>query len=82
MHFLWFIIVGAFAGWIAGLIMKGKGFGLIGNIIVGVLGAVIGGWLFRLVGAVVTYGFIGSLITAVVGAVVLLFIISLIKGRK
>ncbi len=78
-NFLWFIILGAVAGWIAGLIMKGKGFGIIGNIIVGILGAVVGGWLFRFFNTVMTNTTLGSLLTAVIGAVVLLFIIGLFK---
>ncbi len=73
-----FLAIGAVAGWIAGIIMAGGGFGLIINIIVGVVGAVIGGYLFGLVG-ISTGGLAGSLITAVAGAVALLFVIKLIK---
>ena len=73
-----FLVIGAVAGWLAGLIMKGRGFGLLGNIIVGIIGAVLGGFLFGALG-LAAGGLIGSLITAVVGAVVLLFLISLIK---
>lgn len=80
MSFLWFLIIGAVAGWLAGLIMKGAGFGLLVNIIVGCVGAVLGGWLFGLLGFS-SSGLIGSLITALVGAVVLLFILSLIKKK-
>lgn len=72
------LIIGALAGWLAGKIMKGQGFGVAINIVVGIIGAVIGGFLFSLVG-VTAGGFIGSLITATVGAVALLFVISLIK---
>jgi len=80
MSFLWFLIIGAVAGWLAGLIMKGAGFGLIVNIIVGCIGAVLGGWLFGVLGFT-SSGLIGSLITALVGAIVMLFIISLIKKK-
>jgi uncharacterized membrane protein YeaQ/YmgE (transglycosylase-associated protein family) len=73
-----FLVIGAVAGWLAGLIMKGRGFGLLGNIIVGIIGAVLGGFLFGALG-LAGGGWIGSLITAVLGAVVLLFLISLIK---
>lgn len=73
-----FIAIGAVAGWLAGLIMRGGGFGLIGNIVVGVVGAFVGGFAFSFLG-ISTGGLIGSIITAVVGAVILLFIISLIK---
>lgn len=45
MAFIWFAIIGIIAGWLAGQIMKGRGFGLLGNLVVGVIGAVIGGWL-------------------------------------
>jgi uncharacterized membrane protein YeaQ/YmgE (transglycosylase-associated protein family) len=78
MNFLLFLVIGLLAGWIAGQIMKGKGFGLIGNLIVGIIGAFVGGFLFRLVG-LESVGLIGELISAVVGAVVLLWIIGKIK---
>ncbi len=81
MQFVWFIIIGAVAGWLAGQIMKGGGFGILGNIIVGVLGAVIGGWIFGLLGISAGGELIGSLITAVVGAVILLFIVGLVKKK-
>lgn len=80
MSFLWFLIIGAVAGWLAGQIMKGAGFGLLVNIIVGCVGAVLGGWLFGVLGFSST-GIIGSLITALVGAVVLLFIVGLINKK-
>lgn len=76
---LWFLLIGAAAGWLAGLLMKGRGFGVIGNILVGVVGAVLGGWLFRTLGFWPGGGLVGSLFTAFVGAVVLLFVISLIR---
>lgn len=72
------LIIGAVAGWLAGKIMKGKGFGVIGNIVVGVVGAVLGGFLFGLLG-VSAGGMIGSLVTATIGAIVLLWIVSLVK---
>lgn len=78
MNFILFLIIGAIAGWLAGKIMKGRGFGILGNMVVGVVGAFIGGMLFRAVG-LASYGLIGSLITATFGAVVLLFLIGLIK---
>ncbi|MDI6402213.1 GlsB/YeaQ/YmgE family stress response membrane protein [Balneolaceae bacterium ANBcel3] len=76
---IWFLIIGMIAGWIAGLIMQGKGFGLIGNMIVGVLGALVGGYLFDLLDISTGSGFWGSLGTSVVGAVVFLFLIRLFK---
>jgi len=80
MNLIYFLIIGLIAGWLAGQIMKGKGFGLIGNLIVGCIGAVLGGYLFGLLG-LASYGLIGSLVTALVGALLLLWIISLIKKR-
>ena len=79
MAIVWFLLIGAVAGWLAGQIMKGGGFGILINILVGVVGAVVGGFLFGLLGISAGGGLIGSLITAVVGAVVLLFVIGLIK---
>lgn len=76
---LWFLLIGAAAGWLAGMLMKGRGFGVIGNILVGIVGAVIGGWLFRTLGLWPGGGLVGALFTAFAGAVVLLFVISLIK---
>lgn len=74
------LIVGAVAGWLAGLIIKGGGFGLIGNIIVGVIGAFLGNYLFDVLNiSIGGEAIIGDLVTAVAGAVVLLFVIGLIK---
>lgn len=78
MSFIWFLVVGLIAGWLAGQIMKGKGFGLWGNLIVGVIGAFVGGFLFDLLGLSFG-GIVGSLIAALVGAIVLLWIIGLVK---
>ncbi|MBW4046467.1 MAG: GlsB/YeaQ/YmgE family stress response membrane protein [Proteobacteria bacterium] len=79
MHLLAFLIIGAIAGWLAGLMTKGGGFGLLGDIVVGVVGAFLGGFLFRMLGLFPGGGLIPSLIVATVGAVVLLFLIRLIK---
>ena len=73
-----FLVIGAVAGWLAGLLMRGGGFGLFGNIVVGIVGSVIGGFLFGLLG-ITAGGFVGSLVTAVVGAAVLLFVVGLFK---
>ena len=73
------LIVGALAGWIAGELMRGHGFGFLGNVVVGIVGAVLGGLLFSAVGIDPAYGFVGSLITSVVGAVVLLFVVGLAR---
>ena len=73
------LIVGAVAGWLAGLIVRGIGFGLIGNIVVGIVGAFIAGWLLPLIGVFIGGGIIGSIVNATIGAVVLLVIIGLVK---
>ena len=75
---IFWLIFGAIAGWLAGRIMRGGGFGLLGNIIVGVVGAMIGGTLFRMIG-LPPVSSVGSLISAVVGACVLLYLVSLAK---
>jgi uncharacterized membrane protein YeaQ/YmgE (transglycosylase-associated protein family) len=79
MNFILFLLIGALAGWIAGKLLRGGGFGLIGNLVVGIVGAVIGGHLFSYLGVSAGGGLIGSLVTAVIGALVLLFIVGLIK---
>lgn len=79
MNFILFLLIGAIAGWIAGKLLRGGGFGLIGNLVVGIVGAVIGGHLFSYLGVSAGGGLIGSLVTAVIGALVLLFIVGLIK---
>ena len=75
---IWFLLIGLIAGWLAGQVMRGGGFGLIGDMIVGVIGAFLGGWLFGLLG-IAAGGLIGSQITAFVGAVVLIFLLRLIR---
>jgi uncharacterized membrane protein YeaQ/YmgE (transglycosylase-associated protein family) len=77
-HVLLFLAIGILAGFLAGKIMKGKGFGLVGDLVVGVAGAFVGVWLFGLVG-IPSGGIIGLLIASVVGAVLLLYIIRLAK---
>jgi uncharacterized membrane protein YeaQ/YmgE (transglycosylase-associated protein family) len=79
MNLLWFLIVGLIAGWLAGTLVKGGGFGLIGDLVVGVIGAILGGYLFGLFGVGSGGGLIGSIIVATIGAVVLLFLVRLIK---
>jgi len=78
MQLIGFLIIGLIAGWLAHTIMKGRGAGLIVNLIVGVVGAYLGGLLFGFLGLSL-HGIIGSLISATVGAVVLLYLIGLIK---
>jgi len=78
MHLLWFLMIGIAAGWLAGQLMKGSGYGLIGDLVIGVIGAFLGGWLLGALGFY-AHGLIGSLITATIGAVVLLYLVRLIK---
>jgi uncharacterized membrane protein YeaQ/YmgE (transglycosylase-associated protein family) len=79
MNFVWFILIGLAAGWLAGQIMKGGGFGVLGDIIVGVIGALLGGYLFGVLGLFPGGGLFGSLVVATIGAIVLLLLIRLIK---
>lgn len=78
MDLVWFILIGIVAGWLAGQIMKGGGYGLIGDLVLGVIGAIVGGFLLGLLGLGAS-GLIGSLVTATIGAIVLIFISRLIK---
>ena len=70
MQFVWFILVGLIAGWLAGALMKGGGFGVIGDIIVGVIGALLGGFLFGSLGISAGGGLLGAIIVATIGAIV------------
>ena len=78
MNALWFILVGIAAGWLAGQIMKGGGFGLVGDLVVGVIGALLGGYLFGMLG-ITTADLLGNLVTATVGAIVLIVLLRLLK---
>ncbi|MCL5124625.1 MAG: GlsB/YeaQ/YmgE family stress response membrane protein [Deltaproteobacteria bacterium] len=78
MRLIGFLIIGLVAGWLAETIMKGRGAGMVVNLVVGVIGAYVGGFIFRLIG-LSAHGFIGSLIAATIGSIVLLFIIAALK---
>jgi len=73
------LVIGAIAGWLAGLLMKGGGFGLLGDIVIGILGAFVGGWLIDVLHIRIGFGLIDSIVTATLGAVVLLGLVRLIK---
>ncbi len=73
MGFIWYIVIGIVAGFLAGKIMRGGGFGLVINLLLGILGGVLGGWVFALFGLAAS-GLIGSLITSTVGAILVLWI--------
>ncbi len=76
-----FLLIGAAANWLAGNLTKGRGFGLAGNLVVGVIGVIVGGFIFRLVG-LCAYGTCGSFIMATSGALALLFALQAIKGKR
>ena len=76
------IIVGILAGFIANKLMKGEGAGCWWNLILGLIGGAVGGWLFPKLGINLEPTFIGETITGVVGAVIVLYLFSLIKGKK
>jgi uncharacterized membrane protein YeaQ/YmgE (transglycosylase-associated protein family) len=78
MWLLWTIIIGILAGFIAGKLVKGQGMGTLMDLLVGIVGSVLGGWIFTLLG-LAAYGLIGQLVMATVGAVVLLLIVRAIK---
>lgn len=79
MSLLWFLVVGLVAGWLAGVLVKGGGFGLVGDLVVGVIGALLGGFLFSRLGVAADAGLLGSIIVATIGAVILLVILRMIK---
>jgi uncharacterized membrane protein YeaQ/YmgE (transglycosylase-associated protein family) len=78
MNFLIWIISGIIAGWLAGLLVKGKGFGLLGDLVIGLLGGVVGGWLAGLFG-LQAISWLGNVITAALGGVVLVVIVRVLR---
>jgi uncharacterized membrane protein YeaQ/YmgE (transglycosylase-associated protein family) len=76
-----FLLIGAVAGWLAGIVVRGGGFGLIGDIVVGVIGSFIGGWLFTSFRLIHGGGLLGAVIGATAGAVVVLFLVRLVRRR-
>lgn len=78
MNLIWFVLAGIAAGWLAGRIMKGGGYGVIGDLVVGVVGAVVGGTLLGMVG-ISLGGPVGSLMSATLGAVILIAAVRAIK---
>ena len=73
------LVVGAVAGWLAGAIVKGGGFGLLGDIVVGIIGAFVGGWLLPKLGVHLGVGLVAIVASATIGAVVLLLILRLVR---
>ena len=83
MTLLTWLIVGLVAGLLASFVMGGVGYGLIGDIIIGIVGAFIGGWLFSALGVASPIGGLaGTILVAFIGAVVLLFILRMIRGGR
>lgn len=80
MNIILYLLLGAVAGWLAGQIVRGGGFGLLWNIIIGIIGGFIGGWLMSLLN-IQKAGLLWELIVAVIGAIVLLFVVSLFKKK-
>ncbi len=78
MYLITQILIGILAGWLAGKIMRGRGFGLLGDLVVGIVGSLIGGFVFSLLG-LASYGLIGSIVVATVGAILLLYLIRLVR---
>jgi uncharacterized membrane protein YeaQ/YmgE (transglycosylase-associated protein family) len=73
------LVIGAIAGWLAGKIVRGAGFGLIGNIVIGIIGALLANWLLPQLGIHLGFGWVRDIINATIGAVIILVILSLIK---
>jgi uncharacterized membrane protein YeaQ/YmgE (transglycosylase-associated protein family) len=73
-------VVGVVAGWLAGQIMRGAGYGLVGDLIIGVIGALIGEWLMPKLGLHIGSGIVAEIIDATIGALLLLFILRLVRG--
>ncbi len=81
MDFIWFLLIGLIAGWLAGQIMRGGGFGIVGDIVVGIVGSFIGGFVFQALG-ISAYGTFGNIIMAVIGAIILLFLLRLVRPAR
>jgi uncharacterized membrane protein YeaQ/YmgE (transglycosylase-associated protein family) len=82
MVLLWWIIVGLIAGWATGKIMRGSGYGVLGDILLGIAGAIVGGWIMRAIGGAGQGGMIYTILVAIGGAVVLTAIYRALIGRR
>lgn len=76
------LVVGLIAGWLAGQFMKGGGYGLVGDIVVGIIGAFVGGFLFSILLPGSQVGLIGSIVVAFIGAIALIALIRALPGRS
>ena len=79
MWLIWVVLIGLIAGWAAGKIMRGSGYGPLMDIVLGILGGVIGGWILRLLGFYTTGGLLPSILVAIFGAVVLIALVRMLK---
>ncbi len=79
MSLIVWLIVGAIAGWLAGLVVRGAGFGLLGNILLGIIGSIVAGWLLPRLGFVVGRGLVREIVDAAIGAIVVLVLIALVR---
>ncbi len=77
-QWIWFLFIGGIIGWLAGVIVKGRGFGILGDVIVGIVGAMLGGWMAGVLG-VAAYSSLGAFLTALIGAVVLVSLTRLFR---
>jgi uncharacterized membrane protein YeaQ/YmgE (transglycosylase-associated protein family) len=78
----WWIVIGIAAGWLAGQVMKGSGYGLLGDLIIGAIGGYIGGWLFGKLGIATGSGPVGAIITATIGAILLIVVLRALRGGR
>ncbi len=79
MSLLYSLLIGGIAGWLAGKLMKGGGFGLLLNIVIGIIGGIVGNWLFGVLNISLVDGVIGDILTGAIGAFVILFVAGLFK---
>jgi uncharacterized membrane protein YeaQ/YmgE (transglycosylase-associated protein family) len=82
MHLLWWVIVGLIAGWAVGKIMRGSGYGVFMDIVIGIAGALVGGWIMRALGFAGQGGMIYTILVAIGGAIILTWIYRLIVGTR
>ena len=81
MDLLYVLIIGAISGWLAGQLFRGYGFGLLGNIVIGIVGSFVGYWLLGSLGVTLGTGVVSTILTSAIGAIVLLFIAGLFRKR-
>ena len=80
-YIVWVVLIGILAGWLAGEITHGRGFGLLGDLVIGVVGSLLGSFIFGLIG-IFAYGLLGRLVLSVVGAMILLWLLRIVNGHR